>query len=191
MFYEKVKIRLPKIDCEFCTLQFIVFSSNGYFLFSIFFFKMFFIRKGNFFQCSDLMIKHFNGLDGYCLLPCQHDGICSNGKCQCTKDYTGRYCEKIKKKKKIEGKANLETLNIILIFVSVFTFCFIVFISIIFWKNNKVTHTFHRSSLSNDDMSNKETLESDLIRQKSVEFRFSGFSNMIINRQENHIDNNN
>lgn len=147
--------------------------------------------KGNFFQCSDLMIKHFNGLDGYCLLPCKHEGICVNGKCECKEDYVGRYCEKIKRQKQNEKKASPETLNIILIFVSVFSFCLIIFIVIVFWKNSKVNHTFHRSTSSNDEMINKETLETDLNKQNSSEFRFSGFSNMIINRNTSQINNNN
>ena len=137
------------------------------------------------------MITNFNGLDGYCLLPCQHEGICINGKCECKEDYVGKYCEKIKKRKEKEKLASPETLNMILIFVSVFSTCIIILIMCVFWNNNKVNHTFHRKSSSIDGIIDKEAYENELNKQKPSEYRFSGFSTMIINRNASQIDNNN
>jgi hypothetical protein len=73
--FESKQFQLPEdYVCDQCTLQWTWITP-----------------KGNFYSCSDLIINGNTIQD--CIAKCKNGGACFNGKCLCTENFYGEFCE--------------------------------------------------------------------------------------------------
>ena len=88
--FEAKEVRLPRtLTCDSCIVEVLWRTEKG---------------KQSF--CSDIMI--LGGTEvAECFGLCQHNGVCSNGKCVCGEDYYGSNCQYVRDK--IEGKGAVQS----------------------------------------------------------------------------------